>query len=98
MPTLQRRSEPQRLPTLPEDYPDPSGTVCIPKGCRHCHQLGYRGRLPIFELLTFDESVRQMAAQGSDTTTLRQYATSLGMRSLRDLWLAGSHGGEDDRG
>ncbi|MGC6549772.1 MAG: GspE/PulE family protein [Rubripirellula sp.] len=74
---------------IPEDYPDPSGTVCIPKGCRHCHQLGYRGRLPIFELLTFDESVRQMAAQGSDTTTLRQYATSLGMRSLRDCgWQA----------
>ncbi|MEC7678091.1 MAG: type II secretion system protein GspE, partial [Planctomycetota bacterium] len=69
--------------------PDPSGTLYIPNGCRHCHQLGYRGRLPIFELLTFDESVRQMAAQGSDTTTLRQYATSLGMRSLRDCgWQA----------
>ncbi|MGC6443985.1 MAG: GspE/PulE family protein [Rubripirellula sp.] len=69
---------------LPNDYPDRDGTVWIATGCRQCHQLGYRGRLPIFELLNCDESIRQMAARGADSSSLRQHATSQGMKSLRD--------------
>ena len=74
---------------IPEDYPDPDGVIWVATGCRHCHQLGYRGRLPIFEWLNVDESARQLAAKGADATTLRQHANTLGMKSLRECgWQA----------
>jgi len=77
----------------PADYPSPDGSVWVARGCRHCRQLGYRGRLPIFEWLNVDESIRQMAASGTDTTKLRQHAVSLGMRSLRQCgWQAVEEG------
>ena len=79
--------------SLPEDFPNPDGKVWVPVGCRHCGQLGYRGRLPIFEWLNVDESIRQMAGQGVDTTTLRQHASTLGMQSLRQCgWQAVNEG------
>lgn len=31
-----------------------------PKGCDHCHQTGYKGRMGIFELITCDETLRSM--------------------------------------
>ncbi|MDB4676974.1 GspE/PulE family protein, partial [bacterium] len=78
---------------LPNDYPEPDGKLYVATGCRRCHQLGYQGRLPIFELLTCDHSIRQMAAKGADAGTLRQHASSLGMKSLRDCgWSAVAQG------
>lgn len=35
-------------------------TIYTPKGCQHCAQLGYIGRTGIYEIITVDETLRQM--------------------------------------
>ncbi len=37
-----------------------SATVYEPHGCEHCQQSGYRGRTGIYELITIDDTIRQL--------------------------------------
>ena len=56
-------------------------------GCDECRQLGYQGRLGIYELLLLDEAVRPLILNRSPASTIAQRATEQGMRSLRyDGW------------
>jgi type IV pilus assembly protein PilB len=58
--------------------------VMKPVGCEECRQIGYRGRMGIFEIFVIDDEVRQMINKRSSTLTLRQRARELGMRTLRE--------------
>src|SRR2546426_4981843 len=56
-------------------------------GCDACRQLGYQGRLGIYELLLLDEAVRPLILNRSAASTIAQRAMEQGMRSLRhDGW------------
>ena len=52
-------------------------------GCSECNQTGYRGRIPIFEVLTVFEGLKQAILQGRDPEGLRRLALASGMRTLR---------------
>jgi type IV pilus assembly protein PilB len=54
------------------------------KGCAHCNQTGYRGRLGIYEWLRMTEAVRDLVVQRAPTPLIRQKAIEQGMRTLRD--------------
>lgn len=54
------------------------------RGCAHCHDTGYHGRLGIFEWLRLTEKVCELILQRSPTMELRQAALTQGMRTLRD--------------
>jgi general secretion pathway protein E/type IV pilus assembly protein PilB len=77
---------------LPQDFPldewRASGTPLYrAAGCRACRQVGYRGRMGIYELLITTETVRQIAHERASTWKLKQAAMSDGMRTLRqDGW------------
>ncbi|HUY93339.1 MAG TPA: ATPase, T2SS/T4P/T4SS family [Pirellulales bacterium] len=77
---------------LPADFPfdewRASGEpLYLPAGCRACRQLGYRGRMGIYELLVTTESVRQLAHERASSWKLKQAAMTDGMRTLRmDGW------------
>lgn len=77
---------------LPNDFPfdkwRSAGTPLFrPVGCRSCKQLGYRGRMGIYELLVTSESVRQLAQEHASSWKLKQAAMADGMRTLRqDGW------------
>lgn len=43
-------------------------------GCEHCNQLGYRGRIGVYELLTIDDTLRDMIFQGQSESAMQQYA------------------------
>ena len=58
--------------------------VMKPVGCEQCRQIGYRGRMGIFEIFTIDDDVRHMINKRSSTLKLRQKARELGMRTLRE--------------
>lgn len=53
-------------------------------GCSTCKNVGYSGRLGIYELLVFDDAVRQQIVRSVDGAALRKIAVSRGMTSLRD--------------
>jgi len=58
--------------------------VMKPVGCEQCRQIGYKGRMGIFEIFTIDDEVRHMINKRSSTLVLRQRARELGMRTLRE--------------
>ena len=58
--------------------------VMKPVGCEQCRQIGYRGRMGIFEVFVIDDEVRHMINKRNPTFVLRQRARELGMRTLRE--------------
>jgi len=58
--------------------------VMKPVGCDQCRQIGYKGRMGIFEIFIVDDEVRYMISRRSPTLMLRQRARELGMRTLRE--------------
>jgi type II secretion system protein E len=56
-------------------------------GCETCRQLGYQGRMGIYELLILNESLRPLILNRSPASTIAQKAIDFGMRTLRtDGW------------
>jgi type II secretion system protein E len=56
-------------------------------GCENCRQLGYQGRMGIYELLLLSESLRPLILNRAPASTIAQRAMEQGMRSLRvDGW------------
>jgi type II secretion system protein E len=58
--------------------------VMKPIGCEQCRQIGYKGRMGIFEIFVIDDEVRHMINKRSLTLMLRQRGRELGMRTLRE--------------
>ena len=58
--------------------------VMRPVGCELCRQIGYKGRMGIFEIFVIDDEVRHMINKRTSTFVLRQRARELGMRTLRE--------------
>ena len=57
-------------------------------GCEQCRQLGYQGRMGIYELLILDEAIRPLILSRAAASTIAQRAMEQGMRTLRhDGWI-----------
>lgn len=72
---------------LPSDFPmDRLGGEPIfePVGCRECRNVGYRGRLGVYELLVVDDAIKQLAHDRVSTWELKKAAIAGGMKTLRD--------------
>ncbi len=52
------------------------------KGCEACHNIGYKGRIGIFELALISEKIRDLIAENTAETKLRQDLHALGMKTL----------------
>ena len=57
-------------------------TFFRPVGCENCHNLGYRGRIGIFEVMVMNAELREMAFKHQPLNEIRQAARALGMRVL----------------
>lgn len=53
-------------------------------GCGACKNLGYKGRMGIFEIFIIDDEVRHMVNNKASTVELRKRAREMGMRTLRE--------------
>jgi general secretion pathway protein E/type IV pilus assembly protein PilB len=73
---------------LPADFPKRDDVVLYRgAGCRACRQVGYRGRMGIFELLVAGEQIRHLTVERASTSVLLRQARQDGMRTLRqDGW------------
>jgi type IV pilus assembly protein PilB len=54
------------------------------RGCNHCRQTGFRGRLGIFEMMRMTSVIRELTFAQAPTQELRRKARSTGMRTLLD--------------
>lgn len=58
--------------------------IFAPKGCDFCHNTGYTGRTAIGEIIIFDDEMRQMVAEGSPVTVMKEVARRKGTTFMRD--------------
>ena len=63
------------------------------KGCDNCNNTGYRGRTGIYEIMTFNDEIRDLIMNSASTAVLREAAIRNGMRTLRQNGLAAIYDG-----
>ena len=80
------------LKMRPEEVAD--RTFFRGKGCDTCNNSGYRGRLALFEIMEFDDSLRELVLAQASTSVLRVEAQKRGMRSLRESGLLSIYDGQ----
>jgi general secretion pathway protein E/type IV pilus assembly protein PilB len=77
---------------LPADFPweelqEQGGQLARGRGCRTCRNVGFRGRMGIYELLVTTERVRNLAHDRCSSWEIRKAAIEEGMKTLRqDGW------------
>ena len=59
-------------------------TIYQPAGCDACGGTGYKGRKAIFELMTMNQQIRELAFDRAPVNQLRKAALNAGMRPLLD--------------
>jgi len=74
---------------VPEDFPweqmkDLGKTVYRQAGCPSCRNNGYRGRIGVYELLTSNDEVRELAAKRVASNQIKRVAKESGMKTLRE--------------
>ncbi|NUM82215.1 Flp pilus assembly complex ATPase component TadA, partial [bacterium] len=61
----------------------PNYTFYGAKGCPHCNNKGYKGRLAIYELLLVNDEIRHLTVERASANRLKDAAIENGMRTLR---------------
>ncbi|MCI8431526.1 MAG: Flp pilus assembly complex ATPase component TadA, partial [Lachnospiraceae bacterium] len=51
-----------------------NATLYEPVGCKYCDDIGYYDRIGLFEVLCFDEYLKDMIADGKSSIDIRKYA------------------------
>ena len=52
-------------------------------GCRTCNNTGYKGRIAVYEIMIFNEEIREFVLNGASTMELKREAIRQGMKTLR---------------
>jgi type IV pilus assembly protein PilB len=79
------------LQLLPEDVK--GRTFYYGRGCSKCNGTGYRGRTGIFEIMVFNDEIRDLIMNQASTNVLRSAGQKAGMRLLRDNGLTAIYNG-----
>jgi type IV pilus assembly protein PilB len=74
------------LELSPEDIKDKK--FFYGRGCNKCNKTGYRGRTALFEIMTFNDEIRNLIMNRASTNVLRVAAQKGGMKLLRENGLA----------
>jgi general secretion pathway protein E/type IV pilus assembly protein PilB len=73
---------------LPNDFPfdqlPKDGVLYQATGCKQCRQVGYRGRMGLFELLVTTDEIRQISHDRASSWSIKKAAVKQGMRTLRE--------------
>lgn len=64
------------------------------RGCGNCMKTGYKGRMAIYEIMTLDDTLREMIMSQASTAVLRDESRRRGMRTLRESGLLAIYEGQ----
>lgn len=83
---LCRREYTPKQEDFPDDFPFEliDGPIYEAVGCRECRDVGYSGRMGVYELLTTTDEIRQLATDRASTWDIKKAAAQSGMETLRD--------------
>ena len=62
-------------------------------GCNRCNNTGYKGRTGLFEIMTFNDEIRELIMNHASTNVLRTAAQKAGMKLLREAGLSAIYNG-----
>jgi type IV pilus assembly protein PilB len=68
-------------------------TLYYGKGCENCNKTGYRGRVGLFEIMIFNDEIRELIMSHASTAVLREAARRAGMKTLRENGLLAVYDG-----
>ena len=68
--------------------------VVRPVGCGGCGHTGYRGRLPLVEVLTVTPGIKELIFAGASSQEVQKAVRDQGVRSLREAGIARVQAGE----
>jgi type IV pilus assembly protein PilB len=54
------------------------------RGCPVCNKTGYRGRIPIYEILTVTSNIRELINAKASSDVIKEQAVKNGMKTLRE--------------
>ena len=57
------------------------------RGCKECRNIGYAGRMALYEVFSVNAAVRRLILEGADGDVIRKHAAEQGMLSLRSAGL-----------
>ncbi len=63
------------------------------RGCNKCNNTGYRGRTGIYEIMVFNDEIRELIMNQASTNLLRAAAMKAGMKLLRENGMAAIYDG-----
>ncbi len=67
--------------------PEPPAVRNTPSGCEECDFGGYRGRIGIYEILVFNDPIRQVTRTGNQNDEIRALARHNGMKFMQEYGL-----------
>jgi type IV pilus assembly protein PilB len=65
------------------DPEEADGPFYTAPGCRRCLNVGYSGRIGVYELMRMSDGIRHLMLQNADSATVRAKAVEEGMSTLR---------------
>jgi type IV pilus assembly protein PilB len=82
----------ERVPATPEysarlaaaGIRNPDNVMYIPVGCPACENLGFRGRVGVFEMLVLDDPLRACIRTAGSPDELRTLARGSGMKTMQE--------------
>jgi type IV pilus assembly protein PilB len=66
-----------------KDYRQAQKTFVRGRGCGHCANTGYRGRIGVFEVLPLTDSIKRLISVKASAQAIREQAVEEGMTTLR---------------
>ena len=63
------------------------------RGCNKCNNTGYKGRIAIFEIMVFNDEIRNLIMNNASTNVLRAASQKAGMKLLRNNGMAAIYDG-----
>lgn len=58
-------------------------TIYKAKGCPECNNMGYKGRIAVYEIMEVNREIREMIARNENSDTIKDVAIKNGMKTLR---------------
>jgi type IV pilus assembly protein PilB len=58
-------------------------TVLKGMGCKTCNNTGYKGRIAVYEIMIFNDELKEFVLNGASTLELKREAIRQGMKTLR---------------
>jgi type IV pilus assembly protein PilB len=53
------------------------------RGCSHCNDTGYKGRVGFYQVMPMLEEIREMVLSGANTAEIKQESMALGIKTMR---------------